>query len=443
MEESEVGADERSGRDEGGERRAAPDGIRACADSGGCHVLSMRKPDGLPTRSVPLEGARAITRRTVVKPERRSHRAVKALVLYAVDEGRRTLSYQQGWPAAFARDPRFDAKLVNVMSRSGRLAARLALSTRGFDAIVVLHSVLSNEGVIFGRLLEDLTAHEAPKAYFIGNEYKLMPQKMEFSEQISVSLLVSMVHSRQVHRLYRERLGCEVVEIPSAGVDRTVFSPLTDLADRPVDLGMRAYEDPLHLGHRERRTIGTEFAGLARERGFVVDVSFDPRERFAPEEYAAFLNRCRGQLGTEAGGDFFELSDDLFRQVVAYTEAHPEAELNEIWPLFFADYEDPVSARSITGRHTEAAATKTVQILFDGEYSGFFEPDIHYLALRKDLSNAEDVLDRFQDDALCREVADNAYRVATEELTYERLLDRFIAALRPLLPRHPVRRRVR
>jgi hypothetical protein len=92
-----------------------------------------------------------------------------------------------------------------------------------------------------------------------------------------------------------------------------------------------------------------------------------------------------------------------------------------------------VRARSITGRHAEAAATKTVQILFEGDYSGFFEPDVHYLALAKDFSNVDDVLARFRDDDHCREIAENAYRVATEELTYDRLLDRFLEALRPLL----------
>jgi hypothetical protein len=350
-----------------------------------------------------------------------------------VNEERRTLSYQQGWPQALSRDARFDTKLANVMTRRGRLAAHLALRTRNFDAVIILHSVLSNEGVIFGSLLDALAAHRATKAYFIGNEYKLMPQKMEFCEQIGVSLLVTMMHSERVHELYRARLGCAVTEIPSSGVDTSIFFPTGEPPDRPIDIGMRAFDEPFHLGHQERRAIGMHFADNAAAYGLNVDVSFSPEDRFTATEYAAFLNRCRGQVGTEAGGEYFELSDELFRRVHSYTVSHPEATLADMWPLFFAGYADPVRARSITGRHAEAAATKTVQILFDGDYSGFFEPDVHYLALAKDFSNVDDVLARFRDDDHCREIAENAYRVATEELTYDRLLDRFLEALRPLL----------
>jgi hypothetical protein len=361
-------------------------------------------------------------------------RPVRALVLYAVNEGRKTLSYQQGWPQAFARDPRFVATCVNVMTRRGRLATHAALKTRRFDAIIVLHSVLSNEGVIFGRLLDALAHHRAPKAYFIGNEYKLMPQKMEFCERIGVSLLVTMMHSERVHELYRQRLGCAVTEIPSAGVDTDVFFPATDLSTRPIDIGMRAFDEPFHLGHQDRRAIGMHFVEHAEAYGLNVDISFSADDRFTAPEYAAFLNRCRGQVGTEAGGEFFELSDDLFRRVLAYTTDHPNTTLDELWPLFFADYGNGVRARSITGRHAEAAATKTVQILFEGGYSGLFEPDVHYLCLAKDFSNVDDVLARFRDDDCARTVAENAYAVATEELTYERLLGRFLEALRPLLP---------
>ena len=106
---------------------------------------------------------------------------------------------------------------------------------------------------------------------------------------------------------------------------------------------------------------------------------------------------------------------------------------------FYAQQGTYLPARVISGRQAEAAGTKTVQILFEGIYNGYFEQDVHYLALRKDFANIDDVIARFRDDAVCREVAENAYRVAIEELTYTRLLGRFLEAVRPLLPARPVR----
>lgn len=357
---------------------------------------------------------------------------VKALVLYANDASRRTLSYQQGWPAAFAESQHFDTTLANVLTRRGRAFAHAALRLRSYDAVIVLHSVFSNAGVVDVDLMDAIARNPATKAYFIGNEYKLMIPKMDFAERIGVSLLVSMSSSERLHALYRERLGCVVVCVPSAGLDTKVFHPATELAERPIDLGMRAYPEPIYFGHQDRLTISDYFTERADELGLVIDISFDDADRFTPEEYAAFLNRCRGQLGTEAGSDYFDFYDEFNERVSILFQQNTEP--LETVAGFYASHGEPFPVRVISGRHAEAAGTKTVQILFEGEYNGLFYPDVHYLALKKDFSNVSDVISRFRDDGVCREIADNAYAVAVEELTYERLLARFLDALRPLLP---------
>jgi hypothetical protein len=70
-----------------------------------------------------------------------------------------------------------------------------------------------------------------------------------------------------------------------------------------------------------------------------------------------------------------------------------------------------------------------VQILFDGYYDGYLEPDEHYIPLRKDFSNAEEAVRKFKDAAYSGRIADNARALARRELTYERLIDRFSEAL--------------
>jgi hypothetical protein len=362
----------------------------------------------------------------------RGRRQIRALVLYGTIDGAETLSYQAAWPETFAADERVDATLIDVGRRRGRIAAELALrSRRHDDAIVFLHSVFSNTSLVSPRLEAALAQARAPKAYFIGNESKLMPEKMAFAEAVGVSLLVTMKPSERVRELYRERLGCSVVTIPSGGVDTSVFFPARDLAERKIDLGFRGSGEPHYFGHQDRDEITRHFSGHAAEYGLRVDVSLAAEDRFAPREYADFLNRCRGQLGTEAGPDYFELTDDLRVRANAYVAEHPGAGLAELRPLF-ADRER-IPARALTGRHAEAAATKTVQVLFRGEYNGFFEPDVHYLALDRDFANVRDVVDRLKADETCREVADRAYEVALAELTYPRLLGRFLDALEPLV----------
>jgi hypothetical protein len=353
-------------------------------------------------------------------------RPTRILLLHAETEENRTLSYQRGWPREFERHPRF--RTVSGVARLGR-----RLSSPRIDAVVMLHSVLSNDLILDESVLRRLERLSVPKAYFIGNEYKLMPQKMAFCERVGVDLLVSQLSSERALDLYRARLGCTVVAIPNTGVDPAWFRPERPSAERPVDLGYRAYDSPLYLGHQERRELAERFLEVAGRLGLAVDISLDPADRFGERDWAAFLNRCKGQLGTEAGGDYFELGDETRNAVNSFLRDHPGAGFSEVWDRFFARYQHPVSGRALSGRIVEAAATKTVQILLEGEYGGYFRPDVHYIPLRKDFSNLDEAVAKFRDPELGCAVAERAYEVAIGELTYAALIDRFARALEPLL----------
>jgi hypothetical protein len=361
-------------------------------------------------------------------------RSLRALVLYAATEESKTFSYQTGWPRAIARDPRFDTRLVNVAARSpvGRLAAWWAIRRARADVVVALHSVFSNARMLEGRLFDAVRKHPAPKVYFIGNEYKLMPEKMAFAQDLGVALLISQSGSAEIHRLYRERLGCDVAGIPNTGVDLRIFHPTTDPDHRPIDLGYRADDSPVYLGHDERRRIADHFSSHAAEYGLKVDISMSPGDRLPEREWAAFLNRCRGQLGTEAGGDFFSLADEHRVKVNAFVAAHPQASFDAVYDRFFRD---AVSAplRIISGRNVEAAATRTVQLLFEGGYDGYLRADEHYIALRKDFGNVSEALARFRDRAFCARLTANAYDLAAAEFTYDALVGRLRDAVAPLV----------
>ena len=72
------------------------------------------------------------------------------------------------------------------------------------------------------------------------------------------------------------------------------------------------------------------------------------------------------------------------------------------------------------------------QLLFEGRYDGYLQPDVHYIPLKKDLSNVDEALRKFRDHSFTTQVTDNAHRLVTEEFTYGRLIDRFAASLAPL-----------
>ena len=355
--------------------------------------------------------------------------------MYAENAENATLSYQRGWPRHFQRDPRYDCVLVNLGDRSWSARLRAATLPRAgrFDAIVLLHSVFSNACALRGHSFDAVSQARAPKAFFIGNEYKLMPEKMAFAETLGTNLLVTQSHSARVHELYRSRLGCAVIGLPNTGIDVELFRHERPRAERMIDLGYRSYPSPIYLGHREREQIVAAFQAAAGRHGLISDLSLRPEDRMEEAAWIDFLGRCKGQLGTEAGGDYFELTDATRKAVEAYRGDHPAASFEEVFARFFRDYPDPVPMRIISGRNVEAAGAATVQLLLEGEYGGYLQPGVHYIPVSKNFSNLEEALLQFRDAAACGEITRRAREMALDQLTYSKLLDRFDAALRALI----------
>jgi hypothetical protein len=86
-----------------------------------------------------------------------------------------------------------------------------------------------------------------------------------------------------------------------------------------------------------------------------------------------------------------------------------------------------VPYRTVSPRHFEAAALRSCQVLYEGHYSGTMEPLVHYIPLRKDFSNFDEVVERIRDGALRRELTDNAHRdlIASERYSYAAFIGGF------------------
>jgi hypothetical protein len=352
----------------------------------------------------------------------------RALVCFYADEGNRTLSYQRGWPTALAESELLDTRLVNLATWRGRLQL-ISEARRSFDVVLLLHSVFSNSQTLSGRMFEAVRRMSTPKTYFIGNEYKSMPEKMAFAEELGVALLITQISSPRVAELYRGRLGCDVAYVPNTGINPGLFSPRTPWRERPIEIGYRGYDAPLYLGHDDRQRLPTAFAAVGGRLGMTLDISLDGRDRFGVSEWAAFLDRCRGTFGCEAGTDFFELDDRTRLAVNDYTARNTEAGFPEVYDRFFRDYPDRVSGRTISGRVVEAAATGTTQILLAGDYAGHFEPDVHYISLRRDLSDLDEAVERLRDEAEATALAVAARHAALSQFTWPRLVERLQTAL--------------
>ena len=61
-------------------------------------------------------------------------------------------------------------------------------------------------------------------------------------------------------------------------------------------------------------------------------------------------------------------------------------------------------------KNLEATASKILQILVEGNYNNVLIPWRHYIPLKKDYSNIDEVIKSLSDTELCQKIINNAYR---------------------------------
>jgi glycerol-3-phosphate dehydrogenase len=78
--------------------------------------------------------------------------------------------------------------------------------------------------------------------------------------------------------------------------------------------------------------------------------------------------------------------------------------------------------------------------MFEGRYSGILQPMVHYVPLKKDFSNFDEVMRLYGDEGLRRELTENCHRdlIASGAYSYRRLMEKFDEELMALGLEHAI-----
>ena len=96
-------------------------------------------------------------------------------------------------------------------------------------------------------------------------------------------------------------------------------------------------------------------------------------------------------------------------QVRQSCEQRPSSTFEVVRTRFFKDIEGQIRMNQVSARFFESIGGGCALILFEGEYSKIRTPDVHFIPLKKDFSNIENVFDKIRDRAFIREMAERSY----------------------------------
>jgi hypothetical protein len=180
---------------------------------------------------------------------------------------------------------------------------------------------------------------------------------------------------------------------------------------RDIDIGYRAWRAAPWLGRHGmlKHDLADVFRRRAPEAGLRVDISTRDEDVLLGDTWYAFLLRCKYTLGVEGGASILDRNGEIRRRTEAFMQENPKASFAEVERACFPGVDGTVRLVAISPRHLEACATRTCQVLVEGEYNSILKPGLHYIELKRDFSNVDDVLDLIRRDTRRAELTERAY----------------------------------
>lgn len=319
---------------------------------------------------------------------------------------------------------KYSRHTVHEISMLHHFPARIDLDR--FDVVLTHYSLSIGpllQHYLGADLVERLKKFKGLKAAFLQDEYREIQTYWKHINELGFDVLFSCVPDGEIAKVYpAERVPkLRVFNVLTGYVPEALLKQeVLPVAKRAIDVGYRTRKMPYWLGAlgHEKWFIAEEFQRRASGTDLKLDLSTKEGERLYGSAWTNFVANCRTVIGVESGASIIDFDGQLERRVEEYVAKRPESSFEEVFELFLAPYEGSLHLHQISPRCFEAAALRTPMVLFEGAYSGVLQPDRHFIPLKKDFSNFDDVLNKLCDHAYLQELADRTYQEVALNETY-------------------------
>ena len=320
---------------------------------------------------------------------------------------------------------------TNFWSQSPKHAADLPdLSI--FDVAIVHYSVrLSISDHLDQGIARALQGFTGLKLLFIQDEYENTEIARSWMERIHFDIVYTCVPAESIELIYpayrfpaTEFLPTLTGYVPENLRIKDYAKPLSQ---RPIAIGYRGRDlHPVYgqLGHDKWR-IGVEMKRIAQANGIVVDIEVDDSRRIYGDAWYEFLGSCRAILGTESGANVFDFDGSLRKKIDLLKKSEPWISFKDISEQILQNHEGLVHMNQISPKIFEAIQLRTALILFEGKYSSVVEADKHFIPLKKDFSNIDEVLAKVADNKFLTDLTERAYQdiIASQQYYYRTFVE--------------------
>ena len=268
----------------------------------------------------------------------------------------------------------------------------------------------------------------------------------EFIRMFAIDVVFSVMPEWEWPRIYNtiDRSYVRICRVLPGYLDDVRLKKMrrfgNGIKTRGIDIGYRtAGRPPAWFGRHGllKQKIADVFVDKGRRFGLKLDISTSAADTLLGDEWYRFLCRCKYTLGVEGGTSIIDRDGSIKCKTEEYCKKNPHARFDDIEKACFPGLDGQFRGYAISPRHLEACATRTCQVLTEGEYNGILLPGRHYIAVKEDFSNLEEVLKEIKRDALRKQIVETAYQEIVEsgKYTYRQFVDFVISRSLPVAVR--------
>ena len=319
-----------------------------------------------------------------------------------------------------------------------------------FDVILIFWSLYLLGPDLAEAVRDRIRRAPALKVLFLQDEYRDVRSMNVVMSELGVQVMFTCVATQDHETFYPKALvpTLEATYTVLPGYVPTYLEAVSvdPRAPRSLDIGYRSREVPYYLGDlgREKRVIADRFDVIAREQGFRSDISVRERDRLYGRRWLDFLAASRCVLGSASGASVVDFTGAIRRNCERHLSLYPDSTYEDVKQRFFAAIDWRVVIDTVSPRTFEAAAFRCTLVQHEGGYAEILDPERHYIRVRRDYSNIQDVVDRMRDRAYCQRLAENANRdlIASRLYSYQTFAAQFDRRLAAHIGRPATRRPV-
>jgi glycosyltransferase involved in cell wall biosynthesis len=341
------------------------------------------------------------------------------LLVCSFDPGGIVTVYE--YVALWQSTSRYQIEVLNLWPGATSLPSSVALDE--FDGCI-LHSTVSYDPdqlqYLDRNLSRRFSAYDGVKILIKQDEHRRAHAVCKFLADNAFDILLTCVPATELEKVYpRSKVGRIQFVQALTGYVSPLLQGLNIAADqsRELDISYRGSIQPLSVGRLglEKRKIGDDVARACASRALNLNISSRWEDRITGRAWFDFLSRSKAVLGVESGSNLFDFTGEVEAWCERFCRRNRDRDhlseefYREAYETYLKDFEENVLYAQISPRHFEAAATQTLQILYEGEYSGILQPHRHFVPLRRDLANLDHAIEIMRDERKRREITSAAF----------------------------------